>query len=427
MYYHSCSRFNDPYPSFASQNWDPEAVLQLVNHDKKAITCPGITREGRRCRRVPARHKVNYAVNLLNGLASKPAPEATKSPELCKAGDTLLCYQHVNQISNVLFEWGSRLNHRAALQESDRNTNSHGGYVNSGTNTQRAEYAPQYDPYARIEQLEYMLHAMREHMRREEEIADARRRHAEEERRREEERKQKEEEEKREQEERKRKEEEKRREEEERRRREEEERRRREEEERRRREEERRRKEEEQKKKEEERRQKEEERRRKEEERRRRQREEEQRRKEEEARERAFRERVRLAREMREREAREKAKKEAEGWRSSWDRYSNGWDSSIYMAPESISWPVKSGRRSDVNEANVRQFFAKAPPESLISSGKKRFRLINTENKRWHTDKIMQRFGPNVFHGPAKSALDTIAKTLIVLRQEAQGNRWVEE
>ncbi|KAI6092602.1 hypothetical protein F4821DRAFT_278838 [Hypoxylon rubiginosum] len=159
----------------------------------------------------------------------------------------------------------------------------------------------------------------------------------------------------------------------------------------------------------------------KQEEKRRQQREEQ--RRQEQAREDAFRERVRLAREKIEREAREKAQKEAAEWQASWERYSDGWTKGADLSVANIAWPVKSGLQLDVDETNIKLFFEKAPPADLVDSGEKRLRLINAENKRWHTDKVMQRFGPDVINGTAKKALDIIAKVMVELRQEAQKKR----
>ncbi|KAI1098078.1 hypothetical protein F4804DRAFT_346640 [Jackrogersella minutella] len=131
---------------------------------------------------------------------------------------------------------------------------------------------------------------------------------------------------------------------------------------------------------------------------------------EQKARDEAFRERARLKREKREREAREKAEKEAAEWRDTWQRYFKKCN-------------MKSGLQSDVNEANVKLFFAKAPPKELVDSGEKRFKLMSAENKRWHTDKVMQRFGPDVVNGAAKNALVIVATVVIKLRQEAQRER----
>ncbi|KAI1212872.1 uncharacterized protein F4807DRAFT_302793 [Annulohypoxylon truncatum] len=153
-----------------------------------------------------------------------------------------------------------------------------------------------------------------------------------------------------------------------------------------------------------------------------RQRKEEERKREQKAREEASRQRAQRAK-KREREAREKAEKEAASWRTAWERYCNAWSKPADVSVTNIPWPVKSGLQSDVNEANVKLFFAKAPPADSVDSGDKRFKLISEENMRWHTDKMMQRFGPDVVNGAAKGPLGIIAKVVIELRQEARRGR----
>ncbi|KAI1769042.1 hypothetical protein GGR53DRAFT_274884 [Hypoxylon sp. FL1150] len=146
-------------------------------------------------------------------------------------------------------------------------------------------------------------------------------------------------------------------------------------------------------------------------------------RQQERARAKAFRERVRLERERIERETRAKAQKEAAEWQTAWECYRDGWTKGTDLSVADIAWPVKSGLQLDVNEANVKLFFEKAPPDDLVNSGANRLKLINAENKRWHTDKMMQRFGPDVVNGAANTSLAIVAKVMVVLRQEAQKNR----
>ncbi|OTB20596.1 hypothetical protein K445DRAFT_313074 [Daldinia sp. EC12] len=472
MYFQRGSLVNGPYPSSTPQTWDPVAVLGLYNHEKPGITCPGTAkRSGQRCRISPARHKVDHALGILRGLANNiTTAKAAESPELCKAANILLCYCHISDVEGILCQWRCSLN--------NWDTKNDKKSACSATNAGGHSNIPPWENYAHKETYTLINQICSENNQRQKEMIDllsAERLRMEEERKRteerirmdeqrrheellrieeerkkyaewvriEDERRKKEEEElrrreedqrifaewlrmedqririaefmraedeRRWKEEQKRQEEELMRKKEEQRRKEEEERRRKEEEDRKRREEEERI----QKEKEEARRKEEEERRR----------EEERKQKEEnEARERAFRERVRLAREKAEREAKEKAEREAREWRSSWNRYARAWNSGFGMDPEGIVWPVKSGRRSDVNEANVKLFFSKAPPDWLVNTGEDRFKFINTENKRWHTDKVMQRFGSDVVHGPGREALNTVAMVMIELRREAQRNR----
>jgi hypothetical protein len=84
---------------------------------------------------------------------------------------------------------------------------------------------------------------------------------------------------------------------------------------------------------------------------------------------------------------------------------------------------VKSGLQSDVSIANIRRFFMMAPPKDLIDTADRRFRFMNTENKRWHTDKLMQQFGEDFVVGELKESFDTISKLVVQLRQEAKRDR----
>ncbi|KAK6950055.1 hypothetical protein Daesc_008378 [Daldinia eschscholtzii] len=473
MYFQRGSLVNGPYPPASStpQTWDPVAVLELYNPEKPGITCPGIAkRSGKRCLKSPARHKVDHALGILRGLANNiTTTKAAESPELGKAANILLCHCHIGDLEAILCQW------RCSLHTWDTKNDKS---TCSATNAEGHNDIPPWGNYAQKETFTLINQICSENNQRQKEMIDllsTERLRMEEERKRTEERIRMDEQRRREEllrieEERKnfaewlRMEDERRRKEEEELRRREEENRRfaewlrmedqriryaefeRAEQERRWKEEQRREEEELMRKKEEQRRKEEEERRRKEEEDRKRRedeeriqkekeearrkedeerrREEERKQKEEnEARERAFRERVRLAREKAEREAKEKAEREAREWRSSWNRYARAWNSGFGMDPEGIAWPVKSGRRSDVNEANVKLFFAKAPPDKLVNTGENRFQFINTQNKRWHTDKVMQRFGSEVIHGPGRDALNTVAMVMIELRQEAQRNR----
>ncbi|KAI0127416.1 hypothetical protein BJ170DRAFT_683259 [Xylariales sp. AK1849] len=140
-------------------------------------------------------------------------------------------------------------------------------------------------------------------------------------------------------------------------------------------------------------------------------------------------ERRRLAKEQQEKKARDRAAKEADAWTHSWKNYTEAWDeiktikSNKFADTQSIPWPVKSGLFFDVDVASIRLFFKKAPPKNLADTGESWFKFINSENKRWHTDKMMQQFGADVVNGECKEAFDTIARTVIQLRQEAQRDR----
>ncbi|KAI0602998.1 hypothetical protein F4775DRAFT_531484 [Biscogniauxia sp. FL1348] len=137
------------------------------------------------------------------------------------------------------------------------------------------------------------------------------------------------------------------------------------------------------------------------------------------ARVRAFQERVRRTRQRWERGQNERAERDAAVWRAAWERYNKTWDSDRLSAAN-IPWPVKLGFRWQVSEANVKLFFAKAPPEESRATARARFDLISKELRRWHTDKVMQHLGLEVVNSVSGEALNTVAKVLVQLRQDAQ-------
>ncbi|KAI1502703.1 hypothetical protein F5X99DRAFT_149683 [Biscogniauxia marginata] len=405
MYYRTASSF--PYSSTASecQEWDPETVLELTNPLKGCVTCIGYApSRGRRCQNRIAANSISYALSIVNKLALKNAYKAAASPQLESAVTCLLCTRfHKNQATDVVKGWRSKLEYLAARNER-ANSSSH---ISDETSTESEEsdndssddddddddddYDNKNDNKSAgggqsIDEVLEMLKEIRET------VAELKRENAKlkkdvkvkfepeegdqflvrkaevdhqkrvgEARRRQEE----EEEEKCRQERQKRRDEEARRQEQERRRREEEE-------------------------------------------------------AVVAARTRAFQERARLARQRREREQKEKAEKEAAEWRASWEEYTKGWDGGSRLTAISIPWPVKSGFWWDVTEANVRLFFAKAPPEELRASPRARLNLVNRELRRWHTDKVMQKLGSGVANGFIKSTLDAVAMVLVELRKDAR-------
>ena len=89
-----------------------------------------------------------------------------------------------------------------------------------------------------------------------------------------------------------------------------------------------------------------------------------------------------------------------------------------------IPWPVKSGRWEDVTGASVNEFFSKALPVLRMSETvDTRYSLISAETKRWHTDKIKNRFGPDVCCGQYGEALKIIEKEVVRLFKLSQAER----
>lgn len=174
---------------------------------------------------------------------------------------------------------------------------------------------------------------------------------------------------------------------------------------------------------------------------------------EEWGRERERQERERRAREVREREeafrqkdcrrAHEREEIEKRDWGAAWARYSQAWQAieasqDVVRPPiprskgadahlqqltcHDIPWPTKSGMLLDFSEDNVRLFFRKAAPVHLSSEPEEElFRLMSLENKRWHTDKILSRFGQEALESSLADYINRTSKLMVQLWKEAKG------
>ncbi|KAI1118018.1 hypothetical protein F5Y14DRAFT_400854 [Nemania sp. NC0429] len=85
------------------------------------------------------------------------------------------------------------------------------------------------------------------------------------------------------------------------------------------------------------------------------------------------------------------------GWKERWDAYVESWEA-WDGSPETMVWPVSSGRREDVEAAMVREFFVLG-----IDAGKRGetefLARLKDERVRWHPDKMQQRLGGRVDEG----------------------------
>lgn len=73
---------------------------------------------------------------------------------------------------------------------------------------------------------------------------------------------------------------------------------------------------------------------------------------------------------------------------------------------------------------NVSEFFKNAAPlQQAAQLEEEMFRLMSKENKRWHTDKIMSRFGRGILQAPCGAALDLMSKLMVKLWKEAKMQR----
>lgn len=81
-------------------------------------------------------------------------------------------------------------------------------------------------------------------------------------------------------------------------------------------------------------------------------------------------------------------------WVMRWDDYVKAW-STWDGNPLTIFWPVESGKREDVEESRVREFFLHGLGSE--ETGDRSFAAkLKEERVRWHPDKIQQRLGGRV-------------------------------
>ncbi len=116
---------------------------------------------------------------------------------------------------------------------------------------------------------------------------------------------------------------------------------------------------------------------------------------------------------------------EREIWDEVWSKYLAGWaclDKNPKDVDAKVPWPTKSGKLKDVSDENVRKFFWEGPSNGL-KSGPEWFSVMSTETKKWHTDKIMARFGPGAAVQQHKEALDLIARVVTAVWQDSKRNR----
>jgi hypothetical protein len=103
---------------------------------------------------------------------------------------------------------------------------------------------------------------------------------------------------------------------------------------------------------------------------------------------------ARLTKEMEESLRRGEERKTRRQWRDRWDAYAKmweAWDGTL----DAMAWPVRSGRREDVDAATVREFYVMGIDP--VEVGKTEFLArLKDERVRWHPDKIQQRLGGRV-------------------------------
>ena len=104
-------------------------------------------------------------------------------------------------------------------------------------------------------------------------------------------------------------------------------------------------------------------------------------------------------------------------WRSRWGEYLEGWKCFTEQASgnagaipvetirKRIPWPVFSGMRRDVNQAEVERFFKHAPQSSGAEYDAA---LLKLERVRWHPDKVQQKAGPGTVDEETMRAITSV-------------------
>lgn len=115
-----------------------------------------------------------------------------------------------------------------------------------------------------------------------------------------------------------------------------------------------------------------------------------------------------LTREMERSLRRGEARRRRKGWKERWEEYVRAWEEGGAVAAETMAWPVRSGRREDVDAEAVRDFFvagigdaAEEGEEEEDGGGEKEKKTeflakLKEERVRWHPDKIQQKLGGKV-------------------------------
>ncbi|KAK7414396.1 hypothetical protein QQX98_006761 [Neonectria punicea] len=87
-------------------------------------------------------------------------------------------------------------------------------------------------------------------------------------------------------------------------------------------------------------------------------------------------------------------RKQRRTWTARWEEYTKAW-SAWDGTSATLSWPIESGRRRDIDEKQVRAFFVHGL--GLNEIGEKEFAAkLKEERVRWHPDKMQQRLGGQV-------------------------------
>ncbi|TGJ87695.1 hypothetical protein E0Z10_g1079 [Xylaria hypoxylon] len=103
---------------------------------------------------------------------------------------------------------------------------------------------------------------------------------------------------------------------------------------------------------------------------------------------------ARLTKEMESSLRRGEERRAKKGWKQLWDVYTKTWETWDGTL-QGMAWPVRSGRREDIEASTVREFYVMAIDP--VEVGEKGFLAkLKDERVRWHPDKIQQRLGGRV-------------------------------
>ncbi|KAI1426970.1 hypothetical protein F5Y12DRAFT_223521 [Xylaria sp. FL1777] len=103
---------------------------------------------------------------------------------------------------------------------------------------------------------------------------------------------------------------------------------------------------------------------------------------------------ARLTREMEASLRRGEERRARRGWREGWDTYIRAWE--VWDGTlGGMAWPVRSGRRQDIEGGAVREFYVMGIDPVEVGEVEFLARLKD-ERVRWHPDKIQQRLGGRV-------------------------------
>ncbi|KFY13230.1 hypothetical protein V491_06479 [Pseudogymnoascus sp. VKM F-3775] len=366
--------------AWKATQWDPEAILGIINPDRGSFTCMGYAPSmGRRCRNPIAQNNRDFVNGLLELLVLMGPGSRKFATLLEEAAYRSLCWRHGSQTDSIVMKWEAGIDE---LNLPAPQAEGKGKQSKSHTKQSRStgsSYTRYTDENVKTE-AEDLKQKRQEQDRREAQQDQQRKK------RQEEQDKEKRQQEQRDKEAR-----------------------------------ERRQQEQDEEKRQQEQRDKEA--------RERRQQEQDKEKRQQEQRDKEARERRQQEaqkREEREKQAKEQAMKERREWQQAWQNYVDKWaafreskhdPSTVQEAQALIPWPVKSGKFGDLTREHVRSFYREACPDSKTTA---MFKAMRSESLKWHPDKMVNLYR-NCAPGEAdKMVIQMICIVVLELRGEAK-------